>query len=286
VPYTRGEEISRPLADVIAEITNLACQGVREVNLLGQNVNAYRGALPDGEIADFALLLHYAASIDGIERIRFTTSHPVEFTDNLIEAFAEIPKLVDHLHLPVQSGSDRILKMMKRGHTRAGYIETIRKLRAVRPNLSLSSDFIIGFPGEGDAEFEDTMALVEEIGFDHSFSFIYSPRPGTPAADLPDAVPLAVKKQRLDRFQTRINEMAAAISANMVDTVQTVLVEGPSKKNPLQMQGRTENNRVVNFIGHPRLTGQFVEIQITEALPNSLRGRMLNTSNEKTVVNI
>jgi tRNA-2-methylthio-N6-dimethylallyladenosine synthase len=286
VPYTRGEEISRPLADVIAEITNLACQGVREVNLLGQNVNAYRGALPDGEIADFVLLLHYAATIDGIERIRFTTSHPVEFTDNLIEAFAEIPKLVDHLHLPVQSGSDRILQMMKRGHTRADYIETIRKLRAVRPNLSLSSDFIIGFPGEGDAEFEDTMALVEEIGFDHSFSFIYSPRPGTPAADLPDDVPLALKKQRLDRFQTRISEMAAAISANMVDTVQTVLVEGPSKKNPLQMQGRTENNRVVNFIGHPRLTGQFVEIQITEALPNSLRGRMLNISNEKTVVNI
>ena len=278
VPYTRGEEISRPLNDVIAEITALAKQGVREINLLGQNVNAYRGAMEDGEIADFALLLHYVAAVNGIDRIRFTTSHPIEFSDNLIEAFAEIPQLVNHLHLPVQSGSDHILKMMKRGHTRADYIETIRKLRLVRPGISLSSDFIIGFPGESDKDFEATMDLVEEIGFDHSFSFIYSARPGTPAADLPDDVSLEVKKHRLERFQNSINEMAAAISKNMIGSVQTVLVEGPSKKNPLQMQGRTENNRVVNFIGHPRLAGQFVDVQIAEALPNSLRGRIVESS--------
>ena len=281
VPYTRGEEISRPLADVMVEIRSLAQQGVREINLLGQNVNAYRGAMVDGEIADFALLLHYVASIPGIDRIRFTTSHPVEFTDNLIEAFGEIPKLVNHLHLPVQSGSDHVLKMMKRGHRRADYIETIGKLREVRPDISLSSDFIIGFPGETDAEFEETMAFIEEIGFDHSFSFIYSARPGTPAAELPDDVPLEVKKQRLERFQARIGEMAAAISQGMIGTVQTVLVEGPSKKNPLQMQGRTENNRVVNFVGHPRLAGQFVDVLIAEALPNSLRGRMVEPSVNK-----
>lgn len=285
VPYTRGEEISRPLDDVIAEITALARQGVREINLLGQNVNAYRGTMADGDIADFALLLHYVAAVDGIDRIRFTTSHPVEFTDSLIDAFAEIPQLVNHLHLPVQSGSDRILKMMKRGHTRADYIETIRKLRKVRPTISLSSDFIIGFPGEGEEEFEDTMRLVEELGFDHSFSFIYSARPGTPAAELPDDVALDIKKQRLERFQTRINAMAAAISGQMVNTEQSVLVEGPSKRNPLQMQGRTENNRVVNFIGHPRLSGHFVNLVITEALPNSLRGRMLETSIAKIVAN-
>ena len=279
VPYTRGEEISRPLDDVIKEVIALAKHGVREVNLLGQNVNAYRGEMADGEIADFALLLHYVAAVNGIGRIRFTTSHPVEFTDNLIEAFAEIPKLVDHLHLPVQSGSDHILKMMKRGHTRADYMETIRKLRQVRPNISLSSDFIIGFPGETDEEFEETLAFVNEIGFDLSFSFIYSPRPGTPAADLPDDVPLDVKKQRLERFQNRINEMAVAISESMVGTTQTVLVEGQSKKNPLQMQGRTENNRVVNFIGHPRLAGQFVDVVIAEALPNSLRGRVVDVAN-------
>jgi tRNA-2-methylthio-N6-dimethylallyladenosine synthase len=285
VPYTRGEEISRPLADVIAEITALAKQGVREVNLLGQNVNAYRGIMDDGDIADFALLLHYVAAVPGIDRIRFTTSHPVEFTDSLIEAFAELPQLVNHLHLPVQSGSDRILKMMKRGHVHADYIETIRKLRVVRPNISLSSDFIIGFPGETDQEFEETMAFIEEVGFDLSFSFIYSPRPGTPAAELPDDVPPDVKKQRLERFQNRINEMAAAISKNMVNTVQTVLVEGQSQKNPLQMQGRTENNRVVNFIAHPRLTGQFVDVLVTEALPNSLRGRVVDSSVDKIVVN-
>ena len=283
VPYTRGEEISRPLNDVIAEITALAQQGVREINLLGQNVNAYRGALEDGDIADFALLLHYVAAVEGIDRIRFTTSHPVEFTDNLIEAFAEIPQLVDHLHLPVQSGSDHILKMMKRGHTRADYMETIRKLRQVRPNISLSSDFIIGFPGETDEEFDETMAFIDEVGFDLSFSFIYSQRPGTPAADLPDDVSQEVKKHRLERFQGRINALAMAISHNMIGTVQTVLVEGQSKKNPLQMQGRTENNRVVNFIGHPRLAGQFVDVLITEALPNSLRGRMVDVPVNKQI---
>ena len=281
VPYTRGEEISRPLNDVIAEIQTLAEQGVREVNLLGQNVNAYRGAMADGEIADFALLLHYVAAIDGIDRIRFTTSHPVEFTDSLIEAFAEIPKLVNHLHLPVQSGNDTILKRMKRGHTRADYIETIRKLREVRPTIALSSDFIIGFPGETEDEFLDTLSLVDEIGFDLSFSFIYSARPGTPAAEFADDVPMAVKKQRLETFQQRINERAAEVSQNMIGTVQSVLVEGLSKKNALQIQGRTENNRVVNFIGHPRLIGQFVDVFITEALPNSLRGRLVESSIEK-----
>ncbi|PKM13145.1 MAG: tRNA (N6-isopentenyl adenosine(37)-C2)-methylthiotransferase MiaB [Gammaproteobacteria bacterium HGW-Gammaproteobacteria-3] len=285
VPYTRGEEISRPLEGVIAEISALARQGVREINLLGQNVNAYRGLMADGGIADFALLLHHVAAVDGIDRIRFTTSNPVEFTDSLITAFAEIPQLVDHLHLPVQSGSDPVLKMMKRGHVRADYIEIIKKLRQVRPGISLSSDFIVGFPGETDAQFEETLALIEAVGFDLSYSFIYSPRPGTPAAELPDDVPTAVKKQRLARLQDRINAMAAAISKAMVDTVQTVLVEGPSRKNPLQMQGRTENNRVVNFIGHPRLAGQFVDVHITEALPNSLRGRMIASSVEKILLN-
>ncbi|MGJ0430572.1 tRNA (N6-isopentenyl adenosine(37)-C2)-methylthiotransferase MiaB [Methylobacter sp.] len=283
VPYTRGEEISRPLNDVIAEITALAAQGVREINLLGQNVNAYRGEMDDGDIADFALLLHYVAAVDGIDRIRFTTSHPAEFTDSLIEAFAEIPKLVDHLHLPVQSGSDHILKLMKRGYTRADYIEKIRKLREARPDIYLSSDFIVGFPGETEAEFEETMTLIEEIGFDLSYSFVYSQRPGTPAADMPDDVSEETKKQRLDRLQQRINEMAAAISDSMVNSVQTVLVEGQSKKNPLQMQGRTENNRVVNFIAHPRLAGQFVDVLITEALANSLRGRIVDTSVDKII---
>jgi tRNA-2-methylthio-N6-dimethylallyladenosine synthase len=283
VPYTRGEEISRPLNDVIAEIEALARQGVREINLLGQNVNAYRGEMDDGDIADFALLLHYVAAVNGIDRIRFTTSNPVEFTDSLIEAFAEIPQLVDHLHLPVQSGSDTILKRMKRGHVRAEYIETIARLREVRPNISLSSDFIIGFPGETDEEFAQTMALIEQIGFDMSFSFIYSQRPGTPAADLPDNIPGEVKKQRLERLQSCINQMAADISKKMVGTVQTVLVEGKSKKNPLQMTGRTENNRVVNFIGHPRLQGQFVDVIITEALPNSLRGRLVESSVDRII---
>jgi tRNA-2-methylthio-N6-dimethylallyladenosine synthase len=285
VPYTRGEEVSRPLESVLKEITALADQGVREVTLLGQNVNAYRGLMDDGDIADFALLLHYVAAIKGIDRIRFFTSHPVEFTDALIDAYAEIPELVDHLHLPVQSGSNAVLKRMKRGHQRQDYIDKINRLRAVRPNLSMSSDFIIGFPGETDAEFEETMDLIEEIGFDMCFSFIYSKRPGTPAADLPDDIPTEIKKQRLQRLQERINQMAAKISSEMVDTVQTVLVEGPSKKDQLQVKGRTENNRVVNFTAHPRLAGQFVDVLITEALPNSLRGRLVASSTDKIVVN-
>jgi tRNA-2-methylthio-N6-dimethylallyladenosine synthase len=285
VPYTRGEEISRPLTSVIKEITELANQGVREVNLLGQNVNAYQGAMDDGDNADFALLLHYVAGIPGIGRIRFTTSHPVEFSDSLIEAFAEIPELVSHLHLPVQSGSNSILKRMKRGHTREQYIDKINRLREYRPELSLSSDFIIGFPGETDDEFEDTMALIEMMAFDASFSFIYSARPGTPAADFADDVDLSVKKERLKRLQVYINKNALAISDKMVGTVQTVLVEGLSKKNQLQVRGRTENNRVVNFTGHPRLTGQFVDVMITEALPNSLRGRLIESSVDKIVQN-
>jgi tRNA-2-methylthio-N6-dimethylallyladenosine synthase len=276
VPYTRGEEISRPLEDVLAEIRVLAKQGVREINLLGQNVNAYRGEMADGEIADFALLLHAVAAIEGIDRLRFTTSHPMEFTDELIEAFAEIPQLVNHLHLPVQSGSNAILKAMKRGHVIDDYKEIIRKLREVRPDICLSSDFIIGFPGETEVEFEETMQFIDEMGFDLSFSFIYSARPGTPAAEFEDNVPLDVKKARLERFQNRITEMANEIAEKMIGTTQTILVEGQSKKNPLQMQGRTENNRVVNFIGHPRLTGQFVDVFIAESLTNSLRGRMID----------
>ncbi len=274
VPYTRGEEVSRPVDDVIQEITVLAQQGVREVNLLGQNVNAYRGETSDGEIADFALLLYYVAAIEGIDRIRYTTSHPVEFSDSLIEAYAEIPQLVDHLHLPVQSGSNRILSLMKRGHTREDYIEKIHRLREVRPNISLSSDFIIGFPGETDEDFEQTMSLIETLGFDLSFSFIYSARPGTPAADMPDGITIERKRERLAHLQKRIAAMSAEISRNMVNKVQRVLVEGVSKKDYAQMSGRTENNRVVNFTGHPKLVGQFVDVLITEALPNSLRGRL------------
>ena len=275
VPYTRGEEISRPFDDVIAEVAQLAEQGVREVNLLGQNVNAYRGEMADGETADLALLIHYVAAIDGIERIRFTTSHPVEFSDSLIEAFAEVPQLVSHLHLPVQSGSDRILALMKRGHTVLEYKSKIRRLREARPDLSLSSDFIVGFPGETDADFEATMRLIEEIGFDHSFSFIYSARPGTPAASMPDDVSLEVKKARLARLQARINEQAMAISEAMVGSEQTILVERRSRKDPGQMAGRTENNRVVNFPGDEGLIGRFVTVRITEALPNSLRGELV-----------
>lgn len=281
VPYTRGEEISRPLHDVIAEITSLAEQGVREINLLGQNVNAYRGQMDEDEIADFSLLLHYVAAVDGIDRIRFTTSHPAEYTDEIIEAFAEIPQLVSHLHLPVQSGSDNILANMKRGYTRAEYLEIMNKMKAVRPGISLSSDFIIGFPGETEEEFEDTMALIEQVGFDFSYSFIYSSRPGTPAAELADDITEDVKKQRLKKLQLRLDEMTRNISESMVDTVQTVLVEGVSKKNPLQMTGRTENNRVVNFTAHPRLAGQFVDVMITEALPNSLRARLVESSIDK-----
>ena len=273
VPYTRGEEISRPLEDVLGELVSLAEQGVREVVLLGQNVNAYRGQMDDGGIADFALLLHYVAAIDGIERIRYTTSHPVEFSDSLIEAYGEIPKLVSHLHLPVQSGSNRILAQMKRGHTREDYIAKIDRLRDVRPDISLSSDFIVGYPGETEADFDATMDLIETLGFDHSYSFIYSPRPGTPAAELADDVSAAEKKARLARLQQRINAMAADISRSMVNSVQRVLVEGASKRDGRELSGRTDNNRVVNFPGDPRLIGQFVDVLITEAMPNSLRGR-------------
>ena len=272
VPYTRGEEISRPFDDVIAEVVQLAAQGVREVNLLGQNVNAYRGKMHDGSIADLALLITYVAAIDGIDRIRFTTSHPNEFGDNLIQAYADVPELVSHLHLPVQSGSDRILAAMKRNHMALEYKSKIRKLRNIRPHLSMSSDFIIGFPGETERDFEDTMKLIDDIGFDYSFSFIYSARPGTPAANLPDDVSQEVKKARLQRLQARILEHANGISRAMIGTVQRVLVERPSKKDPNQLAGRTENNRVVNFDGHARLIGKFVDLHITEALPNSLRG--------------
>ncbi len=275
VPYTRGEEMSRPLDDVLAELVALAGQGVREVILLGQNVNAYRGLMDDGEIADFALLLHYVAAIDGIERIRYTTSHPVEFSDSLIDAYGVIPELVSHVHLPVQSGSNRILGLMKRGHTREDYIAKIARLRAVRPEISLSSDFIVGYPGETEADFEATMDLIETLEFDHSYSFIYSPRPGTPAADLPDDVPLAAKKTRLARLQQRINAMAAEISRSMLHSTQRVLVEGASRRDGSELSGRTENNRVVNFPGDPRLIGQFVDVLITDAMPNSLRGRWL-----------
>jgi tRNA-2-methylthio-N6-dimethylallyladenosine synthase len=282
VPYTRGEEISRPFDDVIAEIAALADQGVREVTLLGQNVNAYRGALADeageGDSADLALLIRYVAAIDGIDRIRFTTSHPVAFSDSLIEVYADVPELVSFVHLPVQSGSDRILAAMKRGHTALEYRSKIRRLRQARPGIGISSDFIVGFPGETEADFAATMDLVEEIGFDQSFSFVYSPRPGTPAADYPDAVPLDEKKARLERLQVRINDNARRYSQAMVGTIQRVLVERPSRKDPLQLAGRTENNRVVNFAGGAALIGRFVELEVTEALPNSLRGRLAAAS--------
>ena len=273
VPYTRGEEVSRPVTDVLAEIAHLAAQGVREVNLLGQNVNAFRGEMPDGRICDFAELLPYVAAIDGIDRIRYTTSHPVEFSDALIDVYARLPQLVSHLHLPVQSGSDRILAAMKRGHTVLEYKSKIRRLRKIRPDISISSDFIIGFPGETEADFAATMQLIEEIGFDTSFSFIYSPRPGTPAADLPDTTPAEVKKQRLHILQSRIEQQAQAISRRMVGNRETLLVTGISKKDPGQLQGRTENNRVVNFrCDDHSLIGTFVEADISEALPHSLRG--------------
>ena len=275
VPYTRGEEMSRPMDGVLSEIMQLAELGVKEVNLLGQNVNAYRGLSHDGDIVDLALLIHYVAAIDGIERIRFTTSHPVEFTDGLIEAFRDVPELANYLHLPVQSGSDRILSMMKRGHTALEYKQKIRKLREVRPDISLSSDFIVGFPGESDKDFEDTIKLITDIGFDQSFSFIYSARPGTPASSMPDLVSMDEKKARLLKLQTTINEMAADISQEMVGSTQRILVEGTSKWSDEELSGKTENNRVVNFAGPKRLTGQMVDVVITEALRNSLRGRIL-----------
>ncbi len=275
VPYTRGEEISRPFDDVIAECAMLAEKGVREINLLGQNVNAYRGSMHDGTTADLALLIHYVSAIEGMERIRFTTSHPVEFTQNLIDAFGEVPQLANYLHLPVQSGSDRILALMKRGHTVLEYKQKIRRLREKRPDISLSSDFIVGFPGETDRDFEETLKLIRELNFDQSFSFIFSARPGTPAASLPDDLPLETKKERLMQLQKLINGQAAEISRGMVGAQQRILVEGFSKKNQQQLAGRTENNRVVNFDGQARLVGQFVDVVITEALNNSLRGRLV-----------
>jgi tRNA-2-methylthio-N6-dimethylallyladenosine synthase len=280
VPYTRGEEVSRPFDDLIAEVAGLAEQGVREVTLLGQNVNAYRGVMHDGEIADLALLITFIAAIDGIDRIRYTTSHPLEMSDSLINVYTEVPELVGHLHLPVQSGSDRVLAGMKRNHTALEYRSIIRRLRGARPDISISSDFIIGFPGETDDDFEQTMELIEAIGFDQSFSFIYSQRPGTPAAALPDDVLLAVKKRRLARLQQRITSMSADISAAMVGSVQRVLVEKPSRKDAAQLSGRTENNRVVNFDADARLIGQFVDVLITEALPNSLRGEVAVMASE------
>jgi tRNA-2-methylthio-N6-dimethylallyladenosine synthase len=274
VPYTRGEEISRPFDDVVAEIAALAEQGVREVNLLGQNVNAYRGPMHDGGTADLGLLIHAIAQIDGIGRIRFTTSHPLEFSDSLVEAYANVPQLANFLHLPVQSGSDRILAAMKRGYTALEFKQKIRKLRAVRPDICISSDFIVGFPGETDADFDKTMKLIDDVGFDQSFSFIYSRRPGTPAANLADDTPDAVKHQRLERLQAAINANAKKISETMVGSVQRVLVEGPSRKNPDELTGKTENMRSVNFPAPRRLIGRFVDVTITEALTNSLRGRV------------
>lgn len=277
VPYTRGEEVSRPLNDVLDEIRYLASQGVREVNLLGQNVNSYQGATEDGDVADLAELITLVAAIDGIDRIRFTTSHPVEFSDALIDVYAQVPELVSHLHLPVQSGSDRILNAMKRGHMVLEYKAKIRRLRAIRPDISISSDFIVGFPGETEKDFEDTMKLINDIGFDTSYSFVYSARPGTPAADLEDDTPEDVKKQRLAILQTRISQIAQDISRKMVDSTQRILVTGFSKKDPGQLQGRTENNRVVNFRAHnPALIGRFIDVRITEALPNSLRGERID----------
>ncbi|HKK16803.1 MAG TPA: tRNA (N6-isopentenyl adenosine(37)-C2)-methylthiotransferase MiaB [Gammaproteobacteria bacterium] len=273
VPYTRGEEISRPFDDVITEVVELAEQGVREITLLGQNVNAYRGLMHTGDTADLALLIEYVAAVEGIDRIRFTTSHPVEFSDRLIDVYGKVPELVSHLHLPVQSGSDRILAMMKRGHTILEYKAKVRRLREVRPDISLSTDFIIGFPGETARDFENTMNLVAEIGFDQSFSFIYSKRPGTPAASYADDVPLSAKKERLQLLQQRINQQAQEISRNMVDKTYSVLVEGPSKKDSSELCGRTGNNRIVNFAGPDSLIGTFADIHITEALPNSLRGQ-------------
>ena len=288
VPYTRGEEVSRPFEDVLVEVMQLAAQGVREVNLLGQNVNAYRGPMDaadgdqDGDaipgagarFADLGLLIRTIAEIEGIDRIRFTTSHPLEFSDSLVEAYRDVPQLANYLHLPVQSGSDRILSAMKRGYTALEFKQKIRKLRAVRPDISISSDFIVGFPGETDADFEKTMKLIEDVGFDQSFSFIYSRRPGTPAADLEDSVSSEAKHARLSRLQAHINDHSAGISRAMVGTVQKVLVTGPSRKDPAELTGRTENMRPVNFAGPPRLVGQFVDVLITGALSNSLRGRV------------
>jgi len=275
VPYTRGEEVSRPLDDVLYEIAQLAEQGVREVNLLGQNVNAYRGLNHDDGICRFSELLRLVATIDGIDRIRYTTSHPVEFTDDLIDVYGEIPELVSHLHLPVQSGCDRILTQMKRGHTALEYKSKIRRLRKVRPDICMSSDFIIGFPGETNEDFEATMNLIQSVDFDLSFSFIYSARPGTPAADLPDDITDETKKQRLHLLQDRISQQALRIARQMLGTEQRILVEGPSKKNPMELRGRTENNRIVNFVAPHTVIGQFVDVKITDVYSNSLRGDLV-----------
>lgn len=274
VPYTRGEEVSRSVTSVMQEVVTLAEKGVREVHLLGQNVNSYRGEI-DGDYADIAELIHYVAEIKGVERIRYTTSHPLDFSTTLLQAYATVPQLVNHLHLPVQSGSDDILKAMKRGHTAAQYVEKIDRLKALRPGISLSSDFIVGFPGETEADHEATMALIEAVGFDVSFSFIYSARPGTPAAALPDETPMALKKARLAQLQQKLRDQAGDISTGMVDTVQKVLVMGAARKGRGEMAGRTENNRVVNFKADEALSGGFAEVRITEALPNSLRGELI-----------
>ena len=284
VPYTRGEEISRPFDDVIDEIVQLVEQGVREIHLLGQNVNAYRGAMHDGDVADLALLIRYVAAIEGVGRIRFTTSHPLEFSDALINVYGEVPQLVSNVHLPVQHGSDRILNLMKRGHTVLEYKAKIRRLRALRPDISISTDFIVGFPGETETDFAAMLALVDDIKFDTSYSFIYSARPGTPAASLPDDVSLDTKKQRLAILQERLLRHAQAISAAMIGSLQQVLVEGPSRKDPRQMAGRTENNRVVNFDGDAARVGEFVTVRITEALPNSMRGELaVSVTDQRTV---
>jgi tRNA-2-methylthio-N6-dimethylallyladenosine synthase len=275
VPYTRGDEISRPMDDIIGEIISLAQQGVREISLLGQNVNAFQGVMHDGKSADLATLLYYVAAIDGIDRIRFITSHPVNFNDRLIQAYADIPQLANYLHLPVQHGSDRILSLMKRGYTTAEYKQKVRKLREARPNISISTDFIVGFPGETDEDFESTIQLIKDIAFDQSFSFIYSPRPGTPASNLVDQTKMSVKKERLQLLQSHIRDQAMEISRNMVGSEQQILVEKLSKKNQYQVTGRTENMRWANFDADSGYIGQFVNIIVTEALPNSLRGRMI-----------
>ena len=280
VPYTRGEEVSRPVDDVLFEIAQLAEQGVREVNLLGQNVNAYRGDTFDGQICSFAELLRLVAAIDGIDRVRYTTSHPIEFTDDIVEVYRDTPELVSFLHLPIQSGSDRVLTMMKRNHTALEYKAIIRKLREVRPNIQISSDFIVGFPGETAEDFEQTMKVIEQVNFDMSLSFIYSARPGTPASDLPDDVSEEEKKERLARLQQRINFQAMQFSRAMLGTEQRILVEGPSKKDIMELTGRTENNRVVNFVGTPDMIGKFVDVKITDVYTNSLRGEVIRTEDE------
>ena len=274
VPYTRGDEISRSFESVLVEVRQLAAQGVQEITLLGQNVNAYAGPMADGALVDLATLIHHVAAVPGIELIRFTTSHPLEFNDSLIEAYANVPKLANHLHLPVQSGSDRVLALMKRGYTAIEFKDKVRKLRAVRPDICISSDFIVGFPGETDRDFAATLALVRDVGFDQSFTFIYSRRPGTPAASLPDEVPLEVKQERLAQLQAQLDAQHRAINERMVGTVQRVLVERPAKKDVRELAGRTENNRWVNFAGPPGLMDRFVDVLVTEARPHSLRGRL------------